>query len=141
MDAIAARVDRLTERLVEHFFEAAVIPHPMLRWEWLACGFEDPTGANRPFGWVPPFTTEGTHPDHCRCAGCRDGDDVEMILAPFCPELIVEQTAHLDDDQFEQYIDVIDYCTSLHIVHRHKPPIERQRIVDSCLYDQAPGSM
>jgi hypothetical protein len=141
MQPCDARVDQLTDRLVDHFLEAAVLPQPMLKWEWLVSDIPDPTGVNKQFGWVPPFAIEGEHPDYCRCSACAAGDDVETIVAPFCPELIAEQTADLDDAAFEQYVDVIDFCSSLHIIHRHRPADERQRLVDNALYDQAPGSM
>lgn len=141
MDRVAARADRLTDRLVEHFLEAACLPQPLLKWEWMTRELPDPANVNRPFGWVPPFPADGEHPEPCRCSACLAGDEVETILAPFCPELIAEQTADLDDEAFDQYLDVIDFCTSLHIIHRHLAADERQRLVDSMLYDQAPGSM
>lgn len=138
---VDARSRRVEDRLVAHFREAGVVPVPMSKFEWASPDLSDPSRLHRPYGWVPPCPTEGSHPDGCGCSACREGRDVELIVAPFCPALIAEQTAALDDATFERYLDVIGYVGSLHIVHRDLPWGERERKVEESLYETAPGSM
>lgn len=141
-ELINDRARRITERLVTNFLMAAVVPKPMTKFEWATTAeLSDPSNLHRPYGWVSPFTVGGPHPEGCGCSGCVAGDNPEMILAPFCPTLIAEQTADLDDDIFEKYVDTLEFCTSWHIVHRDLSWEDRERTVDDLLYDTAHGSM
>lgn len=138
---LEARTKIIHDRLVAHFLDAAVVPKPMSKFEWSTADLNDPSRVHKPYGWVPPQKAEGRHPEDCECFACVRGEVVELIVAPFCPALIAEQTTGLDDETFHMYLDVIDYTTSLHITYRDLPWEERERTVDDKLYEVAPGSM
>lgn len=138
---IEARTGLVNDRFVAHFLDAAVVPRPMTKFEWSTAAFVDPSRLHKPYGWMPPFGLDGEHPTGCACYACERGENVELILAPFCPALIAEQTAHLDDHMLEHYLDAVDYMTSLQIAYRSMAWQERERLIDLALYEAAPGSM
>jgi hypothetical protein len=138
-------MDRITytrNRLTEHCLEMGILPVALSLAEWEITNYEDPSNLHKPYGWVPPIVDpHGRHPEPCLCAHCQEGADPETIHLPFCPELIAEQCTTLDDEEFEQYIDVLDWSFSLHVTHRETPWEEREALIDKLLYDAAEDSM
>lgn len=141
-------VDRIlyvNDRLTEQCLEIGVLPRALTKAHWLTADLNDPSNLHRQYGWVPPIIggPDEHHPAGCPCSGCVEGRDPEMITQPFCPELVAEQSfeADLDDQQFEMYVDVLDYSVSMHIIHRDLPWQEREALVDKALFDEAEDSM
>lgn len=81
----------------------------------------------------------------CRYGWTLPYDDEESatgIGLAFNVPMIVEQTRHLDDDQFNEYLDAIEYRLNNHItLYDDYDEEERCRIIDNLLYDRGPGSM
>ncbi len=84
--------------------------------EWLRDAPEDETNLHRPYGYVPP-TLDDLH---------------------FCPDIVVAQCADLKDEEFEDYLNVIEIHIYGHITHMNDDDVER--VVDRAVYDVAPGS-
>jgi hypothetical protein len=117
------RIERIAQRLTPHYEDMDVVVRLLGVEEWASADLVDLENS-RPFGWVPPQ---------------EDGPDVVFSL---CPELIVQQTAGLDDFLFEAYVDVIQFLSDLQIAyHEIEDPYERSRMIDKRLFDAAEGSM
>lgn len=116
------------ETIESYFREAMIrvggIALPLTPERWEAEAPEDPSNLHRPFGWMPPYQ---------RAPG--------LFVLRFCPTIIEAQTAHLDDTQLEEYLNVLSFSADLHITHWERPPEDRERLIDRTLYDIAPGSM
>jgi hypothetical protein len=142
-------VDRIlyvNDRLGEQCLSIGVIPMILRAEEWIAAPVKDPSNLHKPYGWVPPYVStdlEEHHPDGCKCSACVAGLDPETIYAPFCPEIIAQQTidAELDDQTFTMYVDTLDYSFSMHVIHRALPWEEREALIDGMLFDEAEDSM
>lgn len=141
-------VDRILyvhDRLSEQCLDIGVVPQAMSKDEWDRADLVDPSNLHRRYGWVPPIVggPDEHHPDGCACSACQEGRDPELIIQPFCPELIAEQSleAELDDQHFAMYVDVLDYSVSMHIAHRDLPWEQREVMVDKALFDEAEDSM
>jgi hypothetical protein len=117
------RIERIAQRLSSHYEEMDVVVRPCGIEQWATSDLVDPDNS-RLFGWVPPH---------------REG---AAVVFPFCPELIAQQAATLDDLFFEAYIDVIQFTCDLAIAyHEIEDPYERSRMIDKRLVDAAEGSM
>jgi hypothetical protein len=81
------------------------------------------TWQGSPFGWDPPFMHEG------------------LFVFRYCPDLIASHTAKLFGDDVDDYLMAIVSCAFLHVIHSDVPDEERTRVVESVLYDTAPGSV
>lgn len=136
------RLQYVTNRLTSHCFELGVLPVVLSRAEWDVATYEDPSNLHKPYGWVPPFEDrEARHPEACGCYHCRQGHDPQTIYIPFCPDIITEQSLALDDELFENYVDVVEWSFSLQITHRDLPWQEREALIDKLLLDEGEGSM
>jgi hypothetical protein len=136
------RITYIRDRLTAHCLEMGVLPVVLGELEWKVCDYPDPSNLHKPYGWAPPVTDpDGRHPEGCGCSHCLEGNDPEPIYIPFCPEIIAEQCVTLNEEEFEQYIDVLDWSFSLHVTHRDMPWQEREALIDKLLYDEAEGSM
>lgn len=66
-------------------------------------------------------------------------------LGDFCPDLIAEQIAHLDEDDRQHYVEMILWFCDRHVVLAHEEPDldedDRHRRIEDELYDRAPGSL
>ena len=76
-----------------------------------------------PFGWDPPSLHEG------------------LFIFRHCPALIAAHTATLFVDDVDDYLMAIVSVVFLHVIHMDVPEEERTRVVESVLYDTAPGSV
>lgn len=85
--------------------------YPADGWQW------------SPFGWEPPFMHEG------------------LFIFRHCPDLIATHTATLFIDDVDDYLMAIVSVAFLHVIHHDVPDEERTRVVESTLYDTAPGSV
>jgi hypothetical protein len=139
------RVLYVNDRLSDQCLEIGVIPMVLRLDEWPTAPLKDPSNLHKPYGWVPPYV--GDPDDHhdvdCICGACATGEDPEMIYAPFCPELIAQQTidAELDDESFTMYVDTLDYSFSMDIILRALPWEESEALIDKMLFDEAEDSM
>lgn len=138
------RILYVNERLSEQCLEIGVIPMVLRANQWPTSPLKDPSNLHRPYGWVPAYVGEGVHEIDCGCSACIAGVELhETIYAPFCPELIAQQTidAELDDQMFLMYVDTLDYSISMHIIHRSLPWEAREAFIDKQLFDEAEDSM
>lgn len=135
------RAAAIAARLVDHLHEIGAVPQPMTKFEWMNAKLEDPSNLHRMYGWVPPFVADVSHPEGCGCTVCCAGVDAETVVAPFCPELIAEQSEFLDDDLYDAYMDTIHWSLSMHILYRHMDWQEREIAVDKKLLEIAEDSM
>jgi hypothetical protein len=81
------------------------------------------TWQGSPFGWEPPVLHEG------------------LFIFRHCPALIASHTATLFVDDVDDYLMAIVSVAFLHVIHMDVPTEERVRVVESTLYDTAPGSV
>ena len=121
---IAERTKLVNDRLVFHFEDIGCVLQPMSKFEWATAQLEDPSNLHRPYGWVPPFT-----------------DEKGAIFAPYCPSLIAEQTAHLDDGDFESYLSGIEFITALQIANRNLPWQERERVIEERIWAEGKDTL
>ena len=137
------RTEQVTLRLSSHILDVGILPMYLSKEAWAKAELEDPSNLHKPFGWAPPIAgdPDASHPENCSCYHCSNGDDPEVIWLPFCADIIAEQSAHLDDEQFSNYLDVITWTISMQITYRHLPWEEREALIDKQLVDDAEGSM
>lgn len=81
------------------------------------------TWEGSPFGWEPPFMHEG------------------LFIFRYCPALIASHTTRLFGDDIDDYLMAIVSIVLLHVIHHDVPVEDRTRVVESTLYDSAPGSV
>lgn len=88
---------------------------------------EDHPGPETRFGWTTPF----------------DDDESPVGLGiAFHVDRIVDQSAHLDDMLFGEYVDAIEYQLNHHLVlYDDYTAEERAVMADDVLYENGPGSM
>ncbi len=84
---------------------------------WFAAAPADDTNLHRPFG----YTTSDMVSIHCS------------------PDLIVTQTRTLDDTEFQEYLDIVEYHLLKHVQYFHDAEAEVR--IDRETYDTWPGSM
>lgn len=135
------RLAYVSHRLTTHLHDIGAVPLTLSKFSWTNATLPDPSNLHRMYGWVPPYVNDSPHPAECGCSACADGTEVETVVAPFSPELIVEQSQSLDDGDFEQYVDTIEWSVSMHITHRDVPWEAREAMVDKTLFDVAEDSM
>jgi hypothetical protein len=68
------------------------------------------------------------------------GPEQEEVFR-FDPDVVAAQTAHLDDEQFIAYLDVVEFVADTHVTLYELPFDERLRWVEDELYDCFPGSL
>lgn len=131
-----SRTELITDRLELHWATmpgVAVSTPPAEGW-WAHIGpaaIEDPDEySNARFGWSWPVPNE----DPALDAG---------LIAPFCPEIIDQQTAHLDDHDFDTYLNAIVWMCDMFIAYTYETPDIHQRAtrVENELFDTAHGSI
>jgi hypothetical protein len=138
----AERIAYVSHRLTTHLHDIGAVPLTLSKFSWSNATLPDPSNLHRMYGWVPPYTNENvSHPEDCPCSACADHADVETVVAPFSPELIVDQSRFLDDEHFTMYVDTIEWSVSMHITHRTMPWEEREAFIDKQLFDVAEDSM
>lgn len=95
------------------------------RSEWVDVG-DDPTGLHKPFGFMPQRT------------------DGPRLLVQFCPELIAEQSLHLEDADFTRYLQFIEGHVHMHVSHTPETMTgfydadELEGVIDRTLTELAP---
>lgn len=120
----ARRVDVIRCRLAYHVMEelgaAAASPH---KDEWEGMGLN----GNYRFGWMPPYQVSPEDPD--------------TWVVVFCPELIAETTAFLDDDELQAYLDIIKAFINGVVEHPELAPSQAERLVEDDVYEKDPAAL
>jgi hypothetical protein len=91
--------------------------------EWL----DWPLPGHFRFGWMPPLRV--------------DGDDGDLVIIMFSPQLIAEVTEGLTDEQFEDYITLVEFTLARHIEHLDQPGDVVARLIEDQLYEAVPEAM
>jgi hypothetical protein len=121
-----ARVDTIVARLEEMAADFAVLDTYDDAEHWWEDAPADPTNLHRPFGFVPPIP---------------DGLTTTLIW-PVCPEIITEQTAHLNDRDLEGYLVTLGMHAGLHVgvdvAGGEETPYEIEAMVDRVTYEMSP---
>lgn len=125
--------DHIRDVLVAHFEEMHVQPYPYSKFEWKANPIPDENNLHHLYGWVPPKQIDSSSDETLK--------DHDIVIAPFCPEIIAEQTLHLDQDEFAAYMDCLRVQTALHVAHRAKPLAERERIIEEYMWQEGEDSL
>jgi hypothetical protein len=122
---LTKRLQQITKRLGEHFAHPQMFcaVHTLSDAAWDSEAPPDFTNLHRPFGWVPPFERE-----------------VGAAEFWFCPERIERQTASLNFDELNAYLDIILFTGDTHVIHFFEEPERRIRIAEDELMKRAPGS-
>ncbi|HKY74597.1 MAG TPA: hypothetical protein VJS45_00540 [Acidimicrobiia bacterium] len=144
MSAIADRTREALDRLSALFLDGGVLPIAATPEAWAQHHlFPDPGECHRRFGWVPPFLEEDRpHRPACRCGLCAAHQrPATTIQAAFCPELIAEQTADLDDVSFAGYLHAVFFTMVQHLVLLDVPAEDREVLVDDALYEACPEGL
>lgn len=120
-----SRAQHIKEVLDHHFqveIEIAVATPEAAQWR----GLIDELGPQAIYGWSWPI-------EH----------DAPAILMPYCPEIIDEQTADLDDDELKEYLDVIKWVGQSHILwwFETPDPAARQRRIENEMNVKYRGSL
>lgn len=87
---------------------------------WLDLGVDEETLGGR-FGWCwPAAYHDPDRPDH------------NMIIG-YCPELIAEIIAHLDDEDRDEYLNAVEYLTSMFMadIERADDPTFREELFEN----------
>ena len=91
---------------------------------WLSFDFHEDYGGR--FGWcwpVPPH--DPAHPQ-------------DTLLISYCPEIIAEITAHLDEDGRSTYLDAVEFLCSMFIALNSGDPDDARRAVTELLDGRFP---
>lgn len=134
MNHLSELTDEIRQALVTHFEDMHVIPFVYSRFEWLTKPLDDPNNLHRMYGWLPP---KEVPPEE----GPEFAGSHVIVIAPFCPEIIAEQTLHLTAEEHAFYMDTIFVSTALHLAHRDKPLEERERIIEEYMWTEGEDSM
>jgi hypothetical protein len=123
--SMADRIAVISERLEKFYRSTYSVPVvvPLERWDSDAP--PDPTRLHRPFGFSPPYEVAGF---------------VARRFA-FCPELIAAQTSDLGDVGLHEYLDYIEYHSSLHLAHAGMDVYELEEVIDRVVADSAIGTL
>lgn len=76
------------------------------------------------FGWMPPIQMV---------------EDQPALLVSFCPELIAEITAWLDEEALDVYLTAIETFLDAMVAHYSEPPAEVYQRVQNTLYEDSPA--
>lgn len=111
-----SRQDAIRNRLAAFLLEAqgcaVVCPN---RSSWQAFSLNGPYR----FGWAPPMPVD---------------DDSMLLVVPFCPELMAATTAHLADDDLNDYLGTVEFFMRGFIGCFGQDVVElRQRLEDRLL--------
>lgn len=122
----ATLIREILDRTVMHDLGlAAATPEPT---QWR--DMDDVIGPNGPFGLAWPIDHGDEDPDH-------------PVLIGYCPEIIDEQTAHLSDEELQQYLDVLIFVITKSVAN-WTPDADRLTLVQRAeneLYEAVPGAM
>lgn len=120
MNLLNDRSDIIRQRLGDMFLTDIGIPVSIIPPdEWAAIT----TGPGETFGFMWPVEFEGS------------------CIVVYCPEVISILTSWLDDEQFESYMDIIEYMLALHVADVETPVEQRRQRVESDLWDLRPEAM
>lgn len=134
MDIIVNRIDYITETLVEHFtMDAGLGVYLQTPDEWAASIDEAPVPHLHPLGFWP----------------IRDNPDPDNVEIPlvfvFCPQKMDYTTAHLSDDQLDEYLDtvmeLVNSAAAARLLADIKPAIDRWRWAEDQLAENAIDSL
>lgn len=121
----AGHVDRtassIEARMTAHFEDIGAHPIALDRDAWADLPPE-PGNSRRALGFTMPLPDEGW-------------------MAPFCPAIIHETSAFLDDDSFQAYIDAVIYLVDTELTMYGVPATDRIAAADRQLLETAEGSM
>lgn len=114
------RAQQIYEQFEELFFKRMRCGFaPMDKEAWEAMGLGHEFG----FGWLPPMKVE------------------HGVIVSFCADVIAEQTAELDDVDFETYVGTIEHRISRHVQWIDELDLDARRIkVENELYEKAPAA-
>ncbi len=97
-----------------------VTPVRVLPDDWDPADPADELGVYARFGYLPPTFVAGEW------------------LWPYCPDLIADQTRHLDDDWFAGYLAQMDMRVGMHTVLVDQTAEQREREISVALYNAGP---
>jgi hypothetical protein len=119
------RQDHISDRLVAYFRnELKIYSSNIARADWLNL----PLYREFRFGWIPPV----------------DLGEVEIedsLIAIISPEMIDAVTAHLEDDELDVYLTVIEMTVAAFVKDRGEEPEVIQRNLENLLWEQAPHAI
>lgn len=120
-----SRAELIKTRLDDHFMkevEAAVSTPDAELWRTLV----DQLGPQAMFGWSWPIA-----------------HDDPPILVPYCPEIIDEQTADLNETDFVSYLEIIEWVVDTHITmwETESDPVVRTALIEDELGEQFPSKL
>jgi hypothetical protein len=78
------------------------------------------------FGWMPPI---------------RVDDDEEKLLVMFSPELMAAVTGVLSDEQFEDYMTLVEFVLARHVEYIDRPGDEVHQLIEDQLYTEVPDAL
>lgn len=123
MSNTGKRREAIIHRLASHILEdlrCAVVTPSKQSWSFYQLS------APYRFGWMPPVQVV---------------DDTPALLVSFCPELIAETTAWLDDEQLDVYLTVVEAFIDAMVAQFSEPVAEVYHRVQNSLYETAPDAL
>lgn len=126
----APRAGRIREQLDKHFRTEIGVSVATAEPQWWWDRIES-YGSLAILGWAWPVHNPESEWDPSKNA----------IIVPYCPEIIDEQTAELDEGSFAAYLTLIQYVVDLHIAYWNETADdeERHRRIDAELLDEIPS--